>query len=623
MTAADLLARLDGVKRSSTGHVARCPAHDDQHQSLSIDERDGRLLLKCHAGCSFESILAAAGGPGPTPETTYDYRDASGQLVYQVVRRPGKRFTQRRSDGADGWVYSLEGVQRLPYRLPELLAHPRKRGVVVVEGEKDVDRLASLGVVATCNSGGAGKWDPAYAEHLRDRRVVIIPDNDEAGRAHAADVAASLAGTADVRLLELDGLPLKGDVSNWLDAGHTAEEFRALLLAAPAFQSAGPTPPSGRMHFRTARDLAAETSGGVAWIARPWLAAGAITELDGRPKAAGKTTLLSHLIAAVLDGREFLGEPTAVSPAVLLSEQPPASLRETLGRASLLERDDLHVLLWRDVRGATWPTIVEAAVEQCRTVGARVLIVDTLPQFAGLRGDAENDSGAALEALAPLQSAAADGLGILIARHDRKGGGEVGESARGSSAFTGGVDVVLALRRGDGEARPTIRHLSALSRFDETPPELVIELTRDGYVALGSTDAYAVSEARRKALEALADGELRVEEIAEATGVRRTTLQVALSALERDGQVRREGKGRKGDPYRYQLINSEAGDSFRRSYMAAETNSPPALPLPDPHTNVTQLLTSETVTVDCRDFRGHQSSHRIVRGRATCDACAA
>lgn len=165
---------------------------------------------------------------------TYDYRDESGELLFQVVRMQPKTFRQRRPNGT-GWEYKVKGTRQVPYRLPDLVAAPLNQQVYVVEGEKDVDRLAKLGVIATCNAGGAGKWHKAHAEPLKDRAVIVIPDNDEAGRDHAQKVAKSLKGiAADVRILELPDLPEKGDVVDWLDAGGTAEQLAKLPTSAPA-----------------------------------------------------------------------------------------------------------------------------------------------------------------------------------------------------------------------------------------------------------------------------------------------------------------------------------------------------------------------------------------------------
>lgn len=166
--------------------------------------------------------------------TTYDYRAEDGTLLFQVQRFEPKKFVQRRPDG-NGWEYKVQGTRQVPYHLPELVAAPLSSPVYVVEGEKDADRLAALGLVATCNAGGAGKWKSCHSEHLKDRTVILIPDNDDAGRDHVKKVAKSLKGiAAHVRIMELAGLPEKGDVSDWLDAGGTIEELTATPTVSPA-----------------------------------------------------------------------------------------------------------------------------------------------------------------------------------------------------------------------------------------------------------------------------------------------------------------------------------------------------------------------------------------------------
>jgi hypothetical protein len=247
------LRLLDGVRKSGDGWLARCPGHDDGHASLSVREgEDGRILVKCHAGCSAESIAAARGltladlmpeSPNsrrksrPPIVATYDYRDADGTLLFQVCRNAEKGFSQRRPDGRGGWIRNLNGVKRVPYRLPELLATEPGRVVFVPEGEKDVDNFAKLGLVAMTSPGGAGKWRPEFAALLRGHPVVVLPDNDEPGRKHGEDVARSLHGVAaSVRVLNLPGLPSNGDVSDWLARGGTREELERLAAEAPEWR---------------------------------------------------------------------------------------------------------------------------------------------------------------------------------------------------------------------------------------------------------------------------------------------------------------------------------------------------------------------------------------------------
>jgi hypothetical protein len=166
---------------------------------------------------------------------TYAYRDETGRLLFEVCRTIQKDFFVRKPDGNGGWISNVRGIRRVLYRLPELIAADPSLPVFIVEGEKDADRLASLNLVATTNPGGAGKWRPEFGEALRNRRCVIIPDGDDPGQRHAEEVARALQGVAaSVQVLKLDGLPLKGDVSVWLDGGHTKENLLALVGESPA-----------------------------------------------------------------------------------------------------------------------------------------------------------------------------------------------------------------------------------------------------------------------------------------------------------------------------------------------------------------------------------------------------
>lgn len=192
--------------------------------------------------------------------TVFSYHDEDGTELFQVVRfdtkedhpaHPSKTFLQRyhapeHPDAKrDGYVW--RAPERLvPFGLPAVLEAARAGRVVFVgEGEKVVHALRDMGFTATCNPGGAGKWRPEYSACLEGAHVVILPDNDEQGRKHAESVATWTAGVAaSVRVVELPDLPRKGDAADWKAAGHTAEELKALVQAAPVWQpgalSAGP-----------------------------------------------------------------------------------------------------------------------------------------------------------------------------------------------------------------------------------------------------------------------------------------------------------------------------------------------------------------------------------------------
>jgi 5S rRNA maturation endonuclease (ribonuclease M5) len=260
---ADLLSRLENVKPAGTNKwMGKCPSHEDGKASLSVAQgRDGRVLVKCFAGCPVERIVAAVGmklgdlfadrtsGNGRQIVEVYDYTDDDGDLLYQVVRFFPKDFRQRRPDGKGGWIWNMEGARRVLYRLPALLkADPLER-IFIVEGEKDADTLAKLGLAATTNVGGAGKWRVEHSDVLKGRDVVVIPDADDPGRRHGEQVARSLHGkAAAVRVVELpvqvDGRKVK-DASDYIAAGGTIEQLTALVEATPIWTPTAATVEAG------------------------------------------------------------------------------------------------------------------------------------------------------------------------------------------------------------------------------------------------------------------------------------------------------------------------------------------------------------------------------------------
>jgi DNA polymerase bacteriophage-type len=160
---------------------------------------------------------------------TYDYRDENGAPYLRVTRTSGKQFPQAHwQDGR--WVWGKPAGPKIPYRLPDLLAGARATPVFICEGEKDADNVATLGLIATTNSEGAGKWTTELNKWFAGKQTVYIrEDNDEAGRSHAAKVASALQGIVpEIRVVSLPELPDHGDVSDWLKTGGTKAQLLEL-----------------------------------------------------------------------------------------------------------------------------------------------------------------------------------------------------------------------------------------------------------------------------------------------------------------------------------------------------------------------------------------------------------
>lgn len=322
------------------------------------------------------------------------------------------------------------------------------------------------------------------------------------------------------------------------------------------------SPAVDEIPYRTPLEVAASTSEHPDWLTRGILALGAITEIDGKIKSSGKTTLVTHLVACVLDGLPFIGLPTMKTKVVYLTEQTPGPFREALARANLLARGvELRIVFRGDVAGMPWQKLVAAVVTDARRDGYGLLVVDTLGKLAGIKE--ENDAGEGGRVMAPLQDAAHAGMSVLVCRHERKGGGDVGESGRGTSAISGDVDVILQLRRPEGNQPKTRRVIESLSRYTETPEKVVVELTdEEGFVLLGDEEAVTLADALRK-VSAHLHGEFEqkafwtLDELVDACDMTRAAVQRALREMERRKEIQRSGKGRKGDPFRYTLAQEK------------------------------------------------------------------
>jgi hypothetical protein len=272
MTATDIL-RANGIAvKDGAQYGTTCPrcSHTRSNGNrkaeclrVKIDAKGA--CWRCHH-CEWEGPEKGAGKKSndyagdSSFVAVYDYVDENATLLFQVCRKPNKDFPQRRPDGKGGWIWDTKDVRKVLYRLPELIeAVSQDRTILIVEGEKDANNIWKLGLPATCSPGGAPKptprqpnprpkWRREYSETLRNADIVIIPDNDPAGRLHAEQTAQISVGIAKrVRVLDLAkhwlDMPAKKDTSDWLELGHTREELDALIEATPPFIPDTEAPP--------------------------------------------------------------------------------------------------------------------------------------------------------------------------------------------------------------------------------------------------------------------------------------------------------------------------------------------------------------------------------------------
>jgi len=260
-------AYMEAVARHYWGEPTKVRGHEMRwgtYGSKSVDKRKGTFydhehsvgggvvdLVRLMEGATLSSlpdVLERKFGipkrvqeglrPAEFLSRIYDYFDEDGVLRYQVMRYEPKRFVQRHPLADDQWSYKMDGIEPLPFNLPAILANAH-RPVFVAEGEKCAEALIRAGFVATTNHGGANNWNPSLNRWFAGRKVVVLPDNDVTGKAHAQRVVNNLLPVAsEIKLCELPGLLPKGYISDWFNSGGTSEALTDLVKSSPVVQAA-------------------------------------------------------------------------------------------------------------------------------------------------------------------------------------------------------------------------------------------------------------------------------------------------------------------------------------------------------------------------------------------------
>jgi RecA-family ATPase len=454
------------------------------------------------------------GGGKPHIVATYPYTDASGEVRFEVCRYEPKTFKQRQPDGHGGYVWSVKGVKQVPYRLPEL-AEAIAKGLVVyvVEGEKDVGRLATLGVIATTNAGGAGNWKDDLDQYFAGADVVVIPDQDPQarkrdgtlrfhldgspvfpGQDHGRKVAEHLSKVARrVRMLNLKKewpqCPPKGDISDWLDVpGNGVDQLNALVERLPDWSPEAEAPaqderpnPEPPLVFINLGALQGQPVPGDEWFVVRRIPSGNVTLLSG-DGGTGKTTLALMLCTTTPFGGDWLGSIVdQPGPSMFVTgEETEKEIHKRLARVLAHQQRDfldidgkVHIhcrpaddpMLGRPDRyGVIQPTnFFKRIVEAAHDTKPSLICLEAA---ADLFGGNENDRGQVRQFVGLLRGrlAIACNTTIVLLQHPSQAGIASGSGTSGTTQWNNACRSRLYFKyvSGNGEEKEANRDLRTL-----------------------------------------------------------------------------------------------------------------------------------------------------------------
>ena len=422
----DILNKLSGVKPTGDSKwQASCPCqgHDTPAKHLSLVDAGDKALVTCQGGkhtyeevcqaLGFDSLNYANQEPAkPQIDKTYDYQDEDGKLLFQVVRYFPKDFKQRRPDGKGEWVWNIRGVRRVLYHLPDITAaRTTKDTIYITEGEKDADALWNIGCIATTSPGGAGKWHPEYADMLQGATVVVVPDLDDPGRAHAKDVAKSLYGKASsVKVLELPD----HDTSDWIQAGGNADDLRELATATSEYN---PTTIIMRAASDRLTEIASQPPSDDLIQDMLPNSPSAYGLLAGR-SGIGKTFLILQMACCVASGTPFLNRKTKKCKTGLLTlEGAESKLAIRVNRIAESYPGAIENLFWEH---ALPFRLDDAGVDKLASImtGLNFVIIDPLRPLVA--GDYTSPKDAATFLVNLRKAQEKSGTVILLIHHIRK-----------------------------------------------------------------------------------------------------------------------------------------------------------------------------------------------------------
>ena len=473
---------------------------------------------------------------------TYDYTSPSGELLYQVVRFEPKGFAQRRPDGKGGWVWNLDGIDRVLYRLPEVLRTLLEgETIYICEGEKDVETARSLGFTATTCAEGARKWSSSFNYLFRGANVGLVSDNDPPGREHMEMVARELLAVAKtVKVLELPGVPEGGDLSDWAAAGGTGEGLYELSRSLPPVRlRESENSQMGYVGFGAYRIADLEPPQPRRYLIRNTISPGIATYIYGSASTLKSLigTLLCISIAST-EVDEVLGLAVEKhGPSVIFDSELDKDeiqrrvLQLCAGLGIRVPRDIFYVSAVGIPPQESFPNLLQLAKE----VGARVVDIDSLG-FATM-GDPEaykDVSRILRDHIDPLR---AEGIAPLIIDHKP----HQGDHLFGSVAKTYHGRFIFQTEDLDGENRtPRQRNIRLTNRktsFGDPGRRLALRFEfapEDGpiKVKIQGTSPPTETPTRESVIQrSLTAGEKTKKELAAGTGIPESSLENILPGM--------------------------------------------------------------------------------------------
>lgn len=482
-----LIANKTGYqpKRSGSGYLARCPAHDDQNPSLQISEgTDGTILLCCHAGCSYinicdsigietkclfpqsiEKIPQVSAEKKPQKTATYPYRNKDGKLICWKERfEPGfngneKSFVWKRKSEKGEIIKDRKGCEKVLFNMPEILtAIEMNKPIFLVEGEKDVHTLFKCGLIASTASEST-EWNDEFTNTLKDAHVNLLYDNDRAGLKRKYLIIKNLAGKVkSLRVIDLPGIEYREshgeDITDWLNKGNTIEQLLELVKNTPEYTPTPEQEPHQSINGLRAvsiEELFALKLPPREMLLSPFLPSQGLVLIAAK-RGVGKTHIALGIAYAVATGETFLcwHAPTAKRVLYIDGEMPASLMQERLEKIIMMNNNkrpegDFFKLITPDLQDIVMPDLstkqgrdaIEPFIRDCDLV-----VLDNISCL--FRSGGENESESWQEAQEWALDIRRRGKSVLFVHHAGKSGNQ-----RGTSKKEDILDTVITLKQPD------------------------------------------------------------------------------------------------------------------------------------------------------------------------------